>query len=60
MGKRLSFFHLGTLKTAFLMRKLPLHTRNLGISPNKQNHFKKEQRRPPSSPWPVSQEKQIL
>ena len=38
MGKNLGVFHLGTPKTAFLMRNLPMDTHNLGIYPNKQTH----------------------
>ena len=38
MGENLRLFHLGTPKTAFLMRNLPIDTRNLGIFPNKQGH----------------------
>ena len=29
MGKNMGVFHLGTPKTAFLMRNLPMDTRNL-------------------------------
>ena len=41
MGKNLGFFHLGTTKTAFFIRNLPIDARNLGIFPNKQDHSKK-------------------
>ena len=33
MAKNLGFFHLGTLKTAFLMINLPIDPRNVGIFP---------------------------
>ena len=38
MGENLRFFHLGTLKAAFLMRNLPIDTCYLGIFINKQGH----------------------
>ena len=48
-----SFFHLGTPKTAFLMRNLPIDPRNIGIVPYKQGpsfQFPKKSRGgPPSS-----------
>ena len=64
MGKKLGVFHLGTPKSTFLMRKISMDTRNLGIYPNKQGRSfqssKKEQSWPPLPAWPVSQERQIL
>ena len=36
IGKNLDFFHLGTPKTALLIRNLPIDFRNLGIFSNKQ------------------------
>ena len=54
-GNIWAIFHLATPKTAFLVRNLPIDPRNLGILHNKQGHSiqfqKKEQRRPPPSPW---------
>ena len=38
MGKNWVFFHLDTPKTVFLMRNLPINTRNLAIFCNKQGH----------------------
>ena len=54
MGKNLGFFHLGTPKTAFLVRDIPIDPCNLGIFHDRQGHSfqfpKKEQRRPLPSP----------
>ena len=50
-------FHLGTPKTAFLMRHLPVDTRNLVIYANRQGHllrFQKEQGRCPPNAMLVS------
>ena len=50
-------FHLGTPKTAFLMRHLPVDTRNLVIYANRQRHllrFQKEQGRCPPNAMLVS------
>ena len=38
METNLGLFHLGTPKTAFLMRNLPAVPCNLGIFPSKQGH----------------------
>ena len=37
-GKKIWVFFIGSPKTAFLMKNLPMDTRNLGIYPNKQGH----------------------
>ena len=54
--KILCFFHLGTPKTALLMRNFFIDPRNLSISPPQQTEpalsiSKKEQRRSPHPPW---------
>ena len=56
MGKNLGFFHLGTPKTAFLMRNLHIDPCNLGIFPSKQGHsFQRPKKRRGSFPLlPVS------
>ena len=57
MGKILGAFQLGTPKTAFLMRHLPMDTRNLAIYANRQGHlfqFQKEQGRCPPNAMLVS------
>ena len=57
MGKILGVFHLGTPKTVFLMRHLPMDTRNLAIYANRQGHlfqFQKEQGRCPPNAMLVS------
>ena len=54
MGKNLGFLDLGTPKTAFLMRNLPIDSRNLGIFAQQAGSIlsvsKIEQRRPPPPP----------
>ena len=42
--------NLGTPKTAFFMRNLPIDTRNLGLFPNKQDHSKKSKEGHPLFP----------
>ena len=57
MGKILGAFQLGTSKTAFLMRHLPMDTRNLVIYAYRQGHlfqFQKEQGRCPPNAMLVS------
>ena len=37
-GEKYRFFHLDTVKTSFLMRNLPIDSRNLGIFPNRKDY----------------------
>ena len=53
-GKIWIFFHLGTPKTAFLMKNLLIDPRNMDIFPYKQGHsfqFPKKSRGGPPPPW---------
>ena len=57
MWKNLGFFHLATPKTAFLVRNLPIDTRNLGIFPtNRVIYFSSQKRTEEASPSSLASE----